>query len=994
MQKASWNRSSIKLIGQGRAGKTALANNIMGKRFQPTDSTIGIQKFERHVIQGKVDTSGKLLEFHPPEKEFEALLALETRAIRQGKRGTASSELELEDDENDPAEYEEPSEATFVEVEGLKLNKKKKKKLRVLTTNDVNEELFNKCLSENISDEESKLIISLYDFGGQDVFNVLHPFFLSKYSIYFLVFDMELLLISNANNQASCLKNLRFWMNSIAMHTYDEKKNKTADIVLVGTRKDKINKITDHEKISHLLATNFDQNLIWSSLIHYKWTGKKSLFASKEEILLNFFPVDNKKNGSNETVASLLQQSQSVIINSDFVQKEIPLIWLKLLDVIKEISNKKKSSFLLFSEIEVIAISINMEVDTLPEMLRFLYDMGFLIWIEENDLRDIVILDPIEYFVKPTTMIICQHVENIDDPYLTKHETNIHLNAKNTYKEDWMKMLEFGIVTERLAKAIWQDYDADHIGKIISLMKRYGLMIPINGQKSWLIPAQFPGPPHLLDTQNAKKDSSFQSFLRKLERKYELVQRSLPSFTFHFLFYLDAIPFNSKIIQENTIRQYGFLPIGLYERFIAHFIQHIAESSVNFQHVLEFNQFIAFKDAILVQYAGVKLKVSQLSDLSMISIHVIEDELCGDKKLKKDFVRLHDSLMLLLQKAMKECFGRLQVLTIFPFHDDPHDDGKVNGQRTNPSSLFVPLNTIRELFIDDSVTERTIISDDGNHMVTVKKSEYLSWIPPAVTAITTIGPASRNHHSPNIAYDIFISYRWGPFDSEFVIMLYNFFQENHMKSFLDQQCLSLGQNFRQEFIFNLLQSTIILPIVSLNALKKLITHDPSFVDNLLLEWIIALHCYFTTANHSSSSSSEAVGHVKAIIPLILGEISLTTATTGTTTANNKNHKEILSDLFTHSDYQFLLKSEIIPEATIKKAEEMLLQQHSMKLSLPISSPFTIGSFLQLFFEQLGINCASFNHFDENQFINIRSAILQQGGKKIVEQWNSLTSKYL
>ena len=37
----------------------------------------------------------------------------------------------------------------------------------------------------------SKYILSLFDFGGQSVFDVIHPFFLTHYGVYIVVFSMK-----------------------------------------------------------------------------------------------------------------------------------------------------------------------------------------------------------------------------------------------------------------------------------------------------------------------------------------------------------------------------------------------------------------------------------------------------------------------------------------------------------------------------------------------------------------------------------------------------------------------------------------------------------------------------------------------------------------------------------------------------------------------------------------------------------------------------------
>ena len=39
-----WERSKIMVVGEGRAGKTALTNSIIGRPFVETSSTIGINE--------------------------------------------------------------------------------------------------------------------------------------------------------------------------------------------------------------------------------------------------------------------------------------------------------------------------------------------------------------------------------------------------------------------------------------------------------------------------------------------------------------------------------------------------------------------------------------------------------------------------------------------------------------------------------------------------------------------------------------------------------------------------------------------------------------------------------------------------------------------------------------------------------------------------------------------------------------------------------------
>jgi septin family protein len=81
----SWDRSKIMIVGEGRAGKTALANNIIGKPFQETVSTIGINQFTCDVKFARTG-NGAWSEHTTPDKNYEAAIAALMRDVEKEKR--------------------------------------------------------------------------------------------------------------------------------------------------------------------------------------------------------------------------------------------------------------------------------------------------------------------------------------------------------------------------------------------------------------------------------------------------------------------------------------------------------------------------------------------------------------------------------------------------------------------------------------------------------------------------------------------------------------------------------------------------------------------------------------------------------------------------------------------------------------------------------------------------------------------------------------------
>ena len=98
----------------------------------------------------------------------------------------------------------------------------------------------------------------------------------------------------------------------------------------------------------------------------------------------------------------MMSKIENTLIEDDYVNAPRPFTWLKALD---ELMATKKS-YLTFNEASSIALDNGVEKDAIPLFLRFLNDMGMVLWLNEDGLRDVVILDIITSFVDPATRII------------------------------------------------------------------------------------------------------------------------------------------------------------------------------------------------------------------------------------------------------------------------------------------------------------------------------------------------------------------------------------------------------------------------------------------------------------------------------------------------------------------------------------------------------------------------------------------------------------
>jgi len=153
-------------------------------------------------------------------------------------------------------------------------------------------------------------------------------------------------------------------------------------------------------------------------------------------------------------------------------------------------------------------------------------------------------------------------------------------------------------------------------------------------------------------------------------------------------------------------------------------------------------------------------------------------------------------------------------------------------------------------------------------------------------------------------YDIFVSYQKGPQDKELALamftMLSNFSCGSELRAvevFLDERRLQHGRRYQDDFIQSIINSTIVVPILSVDALAKLLKHDPLVVDSILLEWICAIEGY-------KSDDSR----IKYIYPLFYGRRDPVTGDVGS--------------VFDCEEFKQI--PDIIPQATLSAAKSLLI----------------------------------------------------------------------
>ena len=723
------------LVGEGKVGKTSLCNSMIGKRFQETEPIVEFTQLTCDVGRDAGICNGRWSERPSKSKrEFETGFVTESQqqlsaeALSKQKEAITydnSQTLKSDGDERDldvfntgdvtfsatlHANAAEPANAAAQEVSSFS---KSTSMEAHLIDPDVN------------SVTDGDLILSLLDIGGQSVFNIIHHFFLASNRVYVVVFNMVDVLDDQKKEKS--LSDLSFWINSIAMHTCVAESNEIASVFLVGTHQDEVFDLTNHDFISKVLSERFQQNIAWPSVVQ-----NGNLF---------FFPIKNICSQQDDFLMNLMKNIEDKIKESDYVKQPRPLLWLKVLDEL--IGTEKK--ILTLNEASSIATANAVKEEDVPYLLKFLNEMGVVLWLDEEGLRDVVILDIITFFVEPATLILRNHIAKTSE----------------------------GTVAREAINFLWKDHvDADNIPLVLSIMLRFGLIVKSESpHKSSQSTEKYLVPALLSTTKNDPRGFSGSMHFKSCYFAFS----TMSDFT------------SKEMLIQKQLEDECFLPRGLVERLIAKAVKWCNSEDIT---TIRGNQQLYGNYAVLSNGHQI-FRLVYISELNCIRLDVE-----GLHPLP-----VYNKVNKLIDLCLKECMGSLKFIHAFQ--------------------------------LSESVETFTLVNLTSGKGAKVNNA-YSSWL---------------NDKNALPSYDIFISHRWNKDDNKVIDKLCDAFRDHKVgpenravKVFLDKDILKKGHQFQCEYGKALVQSTILVPILSTAVLRKMTDHNPEEQDNVLIQWILALEC--------------------------------------------------------------------------------------------------------------------------------------------------------
>jgi len=822
--------SRVCLIGDGRAGKTALANALCDRTFVETDSTIGVGLNPHLKVMGTgIAASGvwevlaeEFVALEQQQLNWEAAHRLAGEAEKEGRGihelyvGNLSGVQEsiiLDSQSNafSAAAQVDAQSPVSVSLQQSFVSLQPEETLsrsRVLDSTSASTlqrtrmhvsgapvTQMDKEMIMKLKGQPEPLRINLLDFGGQDAFDNLHHLYVTRASVYLLVFNMECMIgsKSTAETRQQCIRRLSFWLNSIYLHARgpDESKQEgfsVAPVILVGTHKDKVPDPKDHESIKQILDREFDSSPLWRHVVPFHGGT-----VSTGRGLLNFFPVDNKrKQVDGEQVDDVVRAMQAAVQKcleeEEYLKAKVPLQWLRAFDALMFEKEQCDVPFKHLMDVEQIAsdcglpfCGLSLQEEVL-RMLKYFNDLGLLMHHDCPSLRHLVVLDTFRCLVNPASIVMCQH---------DIHKLPVHLEARRDCGEDYVELTARGVLNSSLLQILWKGKDtASIINEVTELMVHYGLMLPLHSSdcnRTYLVPSLFP------EARLPVASSACSQFVFSFgtEKRIKMWERSG-----HF--------------SAQDVTALGFCPNGLFSRLTGKIISEC-------QRIFNFPDSKYSRHEISTTFGRLKFMVRELKEHNMIQVLV----------LVETPVALLENLTRLLQVSISELIPNLAFCTAVPLAGSPSDSGCL------ADAQFAVLSGTNGV-LECSKHNRDFNAGDGSLLSGAQLHDRFGiWLPPS-------GLRAR--------YDVFLSYRWtGKIEDDLTLGLFNNLSADVLGSgrgidvFLDKRRLEDGRNFQDDFADALLKSQFPVVIMSSEALKRMAKLEAgSDIDNLLLEWTLIL----------------------------------------------------------------------------------------------------------------------------------------------------------
>ena len=366
-----------------------------------------------------------------------------------------------------------------------------------------------KLLSDVTKEDREDIYSVLWDFGGQFVYYVTHPLFLTQRAIYILTYDLSQNPYDRANppvkqrrfhkvEDTFCLKTnldyLDFWMTHVASLTRDDQNpskrdhQRMEDDEIYASPKTSRSVLPEKCPPVFLVFTHADTPYGGGDpcLLAREIFGFLQSKPYRAHLFQEIFVVDNTKSGSVSECPGVMRLRQKVFAVAKElpqINEVIPIRWLryeKVLQTMKE-RGDKHISLEKAKQIAAEVCNINEDQEILT-LLNFLHDQRVLIHFDDTpSLKNLVVLDS-QWLVDVLKKVIT--VKPRDPKETTEYQTL------------WERFEQTGILEEELLEHVWYPLlvQRETSESLIAIMEKFSLLCPLPSvnapcSKQYLVPS-------------------------------------------------------------------------------------------------------------------------------------------------------------------------------------------------------------------------------------------------------------------------------------------------------------------------------------------------------------------------------------------------------------------------------------------------------------------------------------------------------------------------
>ena len=544
------------LIGQDRAGKTSLKKSLRGEPFNPNEeSTVGVHKDPSHFqVTTEIWKAGEKDEAE--NSDAHSAISYENHAAKLIASSLMmapipSETLSLDSDDASadkglpisPIHFQSPQTCRFASKENPNLEERavehvqsrgfsitnvdlsaSSREFSFVTSETPNTllqdtetwdvprdnsssirgepevpydiaTLVEKILCEGTKVEDEDVYSGLWDFGGQSVYYVTHPLFLTPRAIYVLVNNLSRNPWEKANHPDQqemfdgfkdefCLKSnldyLDYWMTSVASISsldedhqirpspkYEALPEKLPPVFLVCSHADKPHGGMDPCSLANKIFDCLQVKPYSKHLVEHVYVVNNTLSGSTSEC---------------PEVVRLRQDILTVAQKLPHMKEVIPVRWLKYERAL-HMTEKDGHKWISLESAKQIASEVcrivnNQEFLTL---LNFLHDQRIVIHFDDTpELCKFVVLDP-------------QWLINVFSKVITV-QPDIRKDRK--FRQLWHKLETTGILEDRLLEHVWGPLldNRETFESLIAIMEKFNLLClwpssEASSSKQYLVPS-------------------------------------------------------------------------------------------------------------------------------------------------------------------------------------------------------------------------------------------------------------------------------------------------------------------------------------------------------------------------------------------------------------------------------------------------------------------------------------------------------------------------